>query len=72
MPEFMLRAPASAGTTGDDVFVTGDPSERARLLAAGYTDVADDTPPSPEPRAATPKPAGPVSPPSAPATPPEK
>lgn len=42
MPEFKLRAPASEGTTEDDIHVTGDPTEAAQLRARGYTDVADE------------------------------
>jgi ABC-type Fe3+ transport system substrate-binding protein len=49
MPDFKLRAPESEGTTADDVFVTGDPAERAQLLARGYTDVTDEAAEQPPP-----------------------
>lgn len=40
MPDFSLRAPENSNFPGE-VFVVGDPGERARLIAAGYTDVTD-------------------------------
>jgi hypothetical protein len=43
MPDFTLRSP-----DGDDA-VTGDPAERALLLARGYTDVTDQPDDTAEP-----------------------
>lgn len=57
MPDFTLRAP---DREGGGEYVTGDPQDRALLLARGYRDITDtaDTPASSGDTTTTADPAG--------------
>jgi len=50
MPDYTLVSPDG------DVFVTGDGSERARLVASGYREKDSREPSTPEPPKSEPKP----------------